>query len=142
MNAAFEDCLEMDVCLEEMRGDWAEAFQRFFERRKPNAEAIADMAIENYTEMRASVIDPKFLLKKKLAFELERRQPTRFVPRYAMVMFRDDIGYAEARSRGRIQLRIMESAIEGKERLDEIDLDSVEREVLETLPAMRTRTES
>lgn len=142
MNAAFEDCLEMDVCLEETRGDWAEAFQRFFERRKPNAEAIADMAIENYTEMRASVIDPKFLLKKKLAFELERRQPTRFVPRYAMVMFRDDIGYAEARSRGRIQLRIMESAIEGKERLDEIDLDSVEREVLETLPAMRTRTES
>ncbi len=136
MNAAFEDCLELDGCLAETGEDWSLAFQRFFLRRKPNADAIADMAIENYTEMRASVIDPRFLLRKQLAFEMERRQPERFVPRYAMVMFRDDIGYAEARSRGKVQLGIMEAALEGKTRLDEIDLDAVEREIVEALPPM------
>ena len=134
MNAAFEDCLEMDRCIEETDGDWAETFWRFFQRRKPNADAIADMAIENYTEMRASVIDPRFLLRKQLAFELERRQPERLVPRYSMVMFRDDIGYAEARSRGRIQLEIMERAIAGKKRLEDVDVDAVEREIVEALP--------
>ncbi len=134
MNAAFEDCLALDACLEETDGDWVAAFEQFFTRRKPNADAIADMAIENYTEMRASVIDPRFLLRKQLAFEMERRQPERFVPRYAMVMFRDDIGYAEARSRGDVQLGIMEAAMEGKTTMDEIDLDAVEREVIETLP--------
>jgi len=134
MNAAFEDCLELDACLAETNEDWSAAFARFFERRKPNADAIADMAIENYAEMRASVIDPRFLLRKELAFEMERRQPDRFVPRYAMVMFRDDIGYAEARSRGEVQLGIMEAAMEGRTRLEEIDLDAVEREVIETLP--------
>ena len=134
MNAAFEDCLEMDTCLEATEGDWARSFELFFERRKPNADAIADMAIENYAEMRASVIDPRFLLRKQLAFELERRQPDRLVPRYSMVMFRDDIAYAAAQSRGRIQLEIMERAMKGKQRLEEIDIDAVEREVLETLP--------
>ena len=48
MNAAFEDCLEMDACLGATGGDWARTFELFFERRKPNADAIADMAIENY----------------------------------------------------------------------------------------------
>jgi kynurenine 3-monooxygenase len=134
MNAAFEDCLEMDASLEATGGDWSRSFERFFERRKPNTDAIADMAIENYTEMRASVTDPRFLLRKQLAFELERRQPDRLVPRYSMVMFRDDIGYADAQSRGRTQLEIMERALQGKERLEEIDIDAVERQVLETLP--------
>jgi kynurenine 3-monooxygenase len=134
MNAAFEDCLELDACLEESGEDWAPALGRFFERRKPDADAIADMAIENYTEMRASVVDPRFLLRKELAFELERRQPDRFVPRYSMVMFRDDIGYAQARARGQVQLKIMEAAMEGKMGLDEIDLDAAEREVVEMLP--------
>lgn len=133
MNAAFEDCRELDACLQETEEDWSVAFERFFERRKPNADAIADMAIENYTEMRASVMDPRFLLRKSLAFEMERRQPERFVPRYAMVMFRDDIGYAEARARGQVQLEIMEAAMIGKERLDQIDLDAVERQVVAAL---------
>ena len=138
MNAAFEDCLAMDVCLQESAGDWSTAFERFFARRKPNADAIADMAIENYTEMRASVVDPRFLLRKQLAFELERRLPDRFVPRYSMVMFRDDIGYAEARSRGEIQLGIMEAAMAGKDSLDQIDVDTVEQEIIEALPPIQS----
>lgn len=138
MNAAFEDCLAMDVCLQESGGDWSTTFDRFFARRKPNADAIADMAIENYIEMRASVVDPRFLLRKQLAFELERRQPDRFVPRYSMVMFRDDIGYADARSRGDIQLRIMEAAMQGKDSLDQIDVDAVERKIIGALAPIQS----
>jgi kynurenine 3-monooxygenase len=79
----------------------------FSARRKPNADAIADMALENYVEMRDSVRDPGFLLRQRIGFELERRFPDRFVPRYALVMFRDDVPYAEAQRRGKIQEEIL-----------------------------------
>lgn len=107
MNCAFEDCLELDRCLEETGGDWARSFALFSARRKPNADAIADMALENYVEMRDSVRDPAFLLRQEVAFELERRFPERFARRYGLVMFRDDLPYAEAQHRGRIQEEIL-----------------------------------
>ena len=129
MNCAFEDCLEMDRCLTEADGDWASTFALYDERRKANADAIADMALENYIEMRASVADPKFLLRKQLAFDLERRYPDRFVPRYAMVMFRDDIGYAEARRRGKIQTEIINRATEGREDLYGLDYGAIGKEI-------------
>jgi kynurenine 3-monooxygenase len=129
MNAAFEDCLEMDRCLDEFGEDWSTVFARFCERRKPDADAIADMALENYVEMRASVRDPRYLLKKRLAFELERRHPDRFAPRYSMVMFRDDIGYAEAQRRGRLQEDILDEATSGRDDLDRIDLDALDAQI-------------
>ncbi|MFU8895279.1 MAG: FAD-dependent oxidoreductase [Gammaproteobacteria bacterium] len=107
MNCAFEDCLELDNCFDETGGDWARTFELFSARRKPNADAIADMALENYVEMRDSVRDPGFLLRQRVAFELENRFPERFAPRYALVMFRDDVPYAEAQQRGRIQEEIL-----------------------------------
>jgi kynurenine 3-monooxygenase len=107
MNCAFEDCLELDRCIAETGGDWTRTFALFSQRRKPNADAIADMALENYVEMRDSVRDPAFLLRQRVGFELERRFPERFSPRYALVMFRDNISYAEAQRRGRIQEEIL-----------------------------------
>jgi kynurenine 3-monooxygenase len=123
MNCAFEDCLEMDACIEESGGDWSRAFALLTQRRKRNADAIADMALENYVEMRDSVRDPDYLLRQEVAFELERRHPRRFVPRYGLVMFRDDIGYAEARDRGRIQAEVLGTITAGKGALAECDLD-------------------
>jgi kynurenine 3-monooxygenase len=123
MNCAFEDCLAMDACIEETGGDWGRAFALLTERRKRNADAIAEMALENYVEMRDSVSDPGFLLRQQVAFELERRHPRRFVRRYGLVMFRDDIGYAEARERGRIQAEILARVTAGKRDLAECDLD-------------------
>ena len=80
---------------------------RFEHLRRPNTDAIADMAIENYLEMRDTVRDPQFHLQKALSLELERRFPQRFVPRYSMVMFHDEIPYAVAYERGRIQNEIL-----------------------------------
>ena len=106
MNAAFEDCLGFDELLEECT-DWAPLFARFEERRRPNAEAIAQMSLENYEEMRATVLDPAFKRHQQLSFALEERFPDRFIRRYSMVMFHPEISYAEALRRGQVQNEII-----------------------------------
>ena len=73
MNAAFEDCSELIRLLDEHDDDWKIVTSEFSSVRKPNADAIAEMALENYTTMRSTVTDPKYALKKEIGFELERR---------------------------------------------------------------------
>jgi kynurenine 3-monooxygenase len=106
MNAAFEDCVAFDELLDS-HDDWSALFAEFERRRKPNADAIAQMALENYIEMRDTVLDPRFQRHKALAVELEKRFPDRFIPRYSMVMFHPEIPYAEALRRGALQARIL-----------------------------------
>jgi kynurenine 3-monooxygenase len=128
MNACFEDCAELNRLLE-ASGDWSRAFHEFEQLRKPNTDAIAAMALENYIEMRDTVRDPKFLLRKELAFELERRFPDRFIPRYSMVMFHHEIPYSVAYQRGRIQAAILERLTEQAGNLAEVDMQHAEAEV-------------
>jgi kynurenine 3-monooxygenase len=142
MNCAFEDCLELDACYEESGGDWARVFELFSARRKPNADAIADMALENYVEMRDSVRDPGFLLRQNVAFQLERRFPGRFARRYGLVMFRDDVPYAEAQQRGRIQEHILQELTAGIDDPAAVDYDHAGRLIeqrLASLPGNRHR---
>jgi kynurenine 3-monooxygenase len=106
MNAAFEDCVVLDSMLDGCE-DWQSLFAEFERVRRPNTQAIAQMALENYTEMRDTVLDPGFVRRKSLALELERRFPNRFIPRYAMVMFHPQIPYAEALRRGEVQSQIL-----------------------------------
>ncbi|MCZ6911491.1 MAG: NAD(P)/FAD-dependent oxidoreductase [Proteobacteria bacterium] len=136
MNCAFEDCLELDRILNQCDNDWRVAFARFSEQRKPNCDAIADMALENYVEMRDSVTDPIFLLQKKLSFELENKYADRFIPRYSMVMFRHEIPYAEAKRRGEIQTEILRSLTAGKTSLDEVDFEHAGKLISEKLERM------
>ena len=120
MNACFEDCFELDRLVATTH-DWATAFDEFQRVRKPNTEAIAAMALENYVEMRDTVRDPNFLLRKELSFELERRFPDRFIPRYSMVMFHHEIPYAVAYERGKVQSQILEDLTAGAESLAQLD---------------------
>ena len=106
MNAAFEDCAELDALLGE-QPEWAELFARFEQARRPNTTAIAQMALENYLEMRDAVLDAGFVRRKALAMALERRFPERFIPRYSMVMFHPEIPYAEAQRRGALQEQLL-----------------------------------
>jgi kynurenine 3-monooxygenase len=106
MNCAFEDCVEL-AALFDAAGNWRDASNRFQLLRKPNTDAIAQLALENYVEMRDTVRDPKFQLQQALALELERRFPKRFVPRYSMVTFHHEIPYAVARERGAAQQDIL-----------------------------------
>lgn len=131
MNCGFEDAVALDECLEQTN-DWQAAFTRFFALRKPNADAIADMALENYVEMRATVRDPKFALKKALSFALEDRFGPRFIPRYSMVMFHT-IPYAEAKARGAIQEVILERLTKGIDRIEDVDFTLAEGLIRERL---------
>jgi kynurenine 3-monooxygenase len=128
MNCCFEDCAELHRMLE-ATGDWSRAFRAFEHERKPNTDAIAAMALENYVEMRDTVRDPKFMLRKELAFELERRHPDRFIPRYSMVMFHYEIPYSVAYERGRIQAAILERLTERATTLAEVDMQQADVEV-------------
>ena len=135
MNAGFEDCVAMEKALDEFNDDWDLAMPAFVERRMDNSNAIADMALENYIEMRSSVNDPKFHLKKAIAFELEQRLPDYFIPRYSMVMFHL-IPYAKAFARGKIQARILEQLVVGIEDVAQVDFERAERLVLQQLPRL------
>jgi kynurenine 3-monooxygenase len=115
MNAAFEDCLVFDDLLGEHE-DMARLFDAFEHERRPNAEAIAQMSLENYAEMRATVLDPTFKRHQELALELEGRFPDRFIRRYSMVMFHPEIPYAEALRRGALQADIIAAIDRNPER--------------------------
>ena len=121
MNCAFEDCLALDQCIERSGPDWERVFAEFERLRRPDAEAIAAMALENYVEMRDVVRDPKFQLQKQLGFLLEERHPGVFVPRYSMVMFHH-LPYSKVRQRGIIQQRILDTITERARGLDAVDL--------------------
>jgi len=132
MNAGFEDCSELLRVLEKNDHDWAATLPEFEQLRKPNADAIAAMAIENYTTMRSSVADDKFQLKKEIGFELERRFPEVFIPRYSMVMFHR-VPYADALQKGIQQQEILTELVEGKSRLDQVDFERATQLVHERL---------
>jgi kynurenine 3-monooxygenase len=133
MNCCFEDCLEFDACLE-AASSWESLFDEFYARRKPNADAIAEMALENYLEMRELVADPHFRLQQSLALELERRYPRRFIPRYSMVMFHHEISYRTAQERGRVQAQILAELTREAESLADVDYARAERLVEAGLP--------
>ena len=86
MNAGFEDCTILDAMHDEFNGDWSRMIPEFSRRRKADGDAIAELALRNFIEMRDLVADPKFLLRKKIAARLHERHPD-FLPVYSMVTF-------------------------------------------------------
>ncbi len=104
MNCAFEDVVELDRCLAETGDDWSVALPRYAVRRKPNADAIAELALGNFVEMRDRVASPVFRLGKRIEHAIERLAPDRFDSLYELVSF-TTVPYAEARSRVAVQRR-------------------------------------
>ena len=107
LNCGFEDCVVLDRMLAQ-NTDTLEVFAAFERERRPNAVALAAMALENYVEMRDDVRSPQFALRKALAAELERQFPGRFIPRYSMVTFHPEISYVEAQRRGAQQELVLD----------------------------------
>ncbi len=112
MNAAFEDCVVLDQCLAEYPGNREGAFAEYFVRRKENADALADLAVENFIEMRDKTASKTFRAKKKLDHALEGLLPGIYLPLYTMVAF-TRIPYAKAARRARWQGRIVVASIIG-----------------------------
>ena len=113
-------------------------FAEFQARRIDNANAIADMALENYRIMRESVRDPGFLLRKALEHELERRHSERFIGRYSLVMFHR-LPYAEVYRRGEIQAELLDSLLENAVTLDDVDYEKAARLIAERLEFLPER---
>jgi kynurenine 3-monooxygenase len=105
-NCGFEDVVELDRCLAATGGDWAPALARYQRRRKANADAIAEMALANFVEMRDKVASPVFRFVKSVEHTLERALPGRYVSRYELVSF-STVPYAEVRDRVRRQQRLL-----------------------------------
>jgi kynurenine 3-monooxygenase len=106
MNAAFEDCVVLDECLQNFPRDHERAFGEYFRRRKENVDALADLAIGNFIEMRDKTASKTFRAKKKLDHALEAALPGIYLPLYTMVTF-TRIPYAQAAQRARCQDRIV-----------------------------------
>ena len=120
MNCAFEDCTYLLELMDSHGSDWAALFSDFEKSRKADTDAIADLAIENFVEMRDKVADPRFLFRKKVELELEKKYPGHFVPKYAMVTFHRT-PYSVAASRGAIQDRMLAELCDSVQRVEDID---------------------
>lgn len=132
MNCAFEDCTVFDEFLDAYGDNWEKIFQHVERSRKPDCDAIAEMALENFVEMRDLVADQKFLFRKKVELELERRFPTTFMTRYSMVTFHR-IPYAVALKRGKIQDRILSILCGGAQTIEDVDWTNAENLIREGL---------
>jgi kynurenine 3-monooxygenase len=136
MNCAFEDCTYLLEGLDRYGPDWPALFSAFEESRKADTDAIADLAIENFVEMRDRVADPRFLFRKKVELELEKKYPGRFVPKYAMVTFHRT-PYSVAAQRGAVQDMMLGELCDSVQRLEDIDwarADALVQQRLAPLP--------
>jgi kynurenine 3-monooxygenase len=118
MNCGFEDCRILDELMEQHQ-DWASLFKAYQQSRKPNADAIATLALNNFIEMRDLVADPHFLYKKKIESRIAQLFPEQFISAYGMVSF-TNIPYAEALQRGQQQNTVLEQITQVSEVNDDI----------------------
>ena len=107
MNASFEDVYVFDNVLNQFEGDWLTVFSEFQKQRKIDTDAIADLAIDNYYEMRDHVANSLFKEKRNIEMNLEKYFPTEYFSKYSLVTFNEYIGYNEAMTKGRAQDKVL-----------------------------------
>jgi kynurenine 3-monooxygenase len=121
MNCAFESCREF-IDVFEKETNVGEALAKFGAMRKVNTDAIAEMALENFIEMRDKVGDPRFLLKKEIARKLSIDFPDDFVDQYSLVTFKQT-PYSFAQRVGKKQTELLDSLTCGVDRIEKVDWD-------------------
>ena len=111
MNCGFEDCRILDELIDKYQDDWKTILSEYQFTRKPDGDAISDMAINNFTEMRDKTADPKFLLQKQIEANLHEKYPDQWIPAYSQVTFSPHIRYSDALRRGKKQEAIMQEVM-------------------------------
>ena len=107
MNCGFEDCSVLNCLIDKHENNWITILEQFQLLRKPDADAIAELALNNFIEMRDKVADPTFLLQKTIEAKLHEKYPDKWIPVYSQVSFSPHIRYSEALERGKKQEAIM-----------------------------------
>lgn len=133
MNCGFEDCRILDELIEKNGDDWQIILQQYQALRKPDGDAIANLAINNFTEMRDKTADPKFLLQKKIEARLHEKYPDKWIPAYSQVTFSPHIRYSEALQRGQRQEAIMQEVMMMESIGEKWDGEEVEQMILKRL---------
>lgn len=133
MNCGFEDCSVLNGLLDKHQEDWNMILKEFQELRKPDGDAIADLALNNFIEMRDKVADPKFLLQKKIETKLYKKYPEKWIPAYSQVTFSPHIRYSEALERGSKQESIMQQVMSLPDIENRWESDEIEAIILDHL---------
>ena len=128
MNCAFEDVRVLDGLIEKHNDDWEAIYTEYSRLRKPNTDAIQEMAEENFYEMRDATADPVFQRKRELETLLEQNYPDYF-SKYSMVTFREDMPYVEAKQRGNAQDKMLMEICAGVESINDIDMAELLRKI-------------
>ena len=130
MNCGFEDCRILDELIDEHQENWTTILENYQILRKPDADAIADLAVNNFVEMRDKTGNANFLLQKKIEAHIQKKYPEKWTPAYSLVTFSPYIRYSEALSRGEKQEAIMKEIMQ----LDNIEViwnsEKVEKMIL------------
>ncbi len=126
MNCAFEDVRLLDQLIEKLGTDWETVFEEYGRLRKINTDAIADMAEENFYEMRNATADPVFQRKRELETRLENTFPNYF-SKYSMVTFREDLPYSAAKQKGNAQDALLMEICSAVDNVKHLDIDSIHR---------------
>ncbi len=141
MNASFEDVTIFDAILGKHQGDWETIFKSFEKQRKRDTDAIADLAIDNYYEMRDHVANPIFKEKRTLEMALEKHFPNEYSSKYSLVTFNEEIPYHQAMTQGRAQDKAILNMIADNDISTALDMTKVE-ELKSILKKVKTETEA
>ena len=130
MNCGFEDCVVLNELVEKHKENWEKIMPEYQQLRKPDGDAIADLAIGNFTEMRDKTADPKFLLQKKIEARFNEKHPDKWVPLYTMVTYSPHIRYSTALKEGQRQQAIMDKIMSAPGIEKNWDSEEVEKMIL------------
>lgn len=111
MNCGFEDCVVLNELIDKHHEDWDAILPEYQSLRKPDGDAIADLAVANFIEMRDKTADPKFLLQKKIEAKFSQKYPEKWIPLYSMVTYSPHIRYSKALIEGTKQQAIMDKVM-------------------------------
>lgn len=133
MNCGFEDCVVLDELMSKHNENWENILNEYQLLRKPDSDAIADLAIANFVEMRDKTADPVFLLQKKIEARFSEKHPDKWIPLYTMVTFSPKIRYSKALQEGNKQQSIMDKIMTMPDIDKKWDSDEVEKLILAEL---------
>jgi kynurenine 3-monooxygenase len=133
MNCGFEDCVVLDALIEKHDENWPQILKAYETLRKPDADAIADLAIGNFIEMRDKTADPVFILQKKIEAKFSQKYPDKWIPLYSMVTYSPHIRYSTAQAEGAKQQAIMDKVMSMPDIISKWDSEEVEQKILSYL---------
>ncbi|TAL60935.1 MAG: FAD-dependent monooxygenase [Legionella sp.] len=130
MNSAFEDCRILDELLNQYADDWAKVMPAFYEQRKANTDAVAQMSMDNYYEIHSDIRNPQFILKKHVERQLMCRYPERYISKHVLVMF-TNTPYARALAHGEVQAKLLDQICSSLKEGEELNWHEIDKLMIE-----------